>query len=844
MISSPGGGPGPAYVDPQARGRDSALVHDAVDRLPDALLLWRVVRDDAGGACDFTAAYINDAGCALLERTVDQVIDRRLPELFPGALAAALGQRFHQVLRTGQPFDQEVRTVEHGRDGPVLLDAMEVRVTVAGEVVALTWRDVTDREQLDAEHARIAAIVEGSDDAIVGQTVGGTITSWNSGAQRIYGYAEDEVLGQPILMLAPPDRADEIADTLIRIAQGERVDQVDTERVRKDGTAIALSVTTSPILDDDGKVIGAADIARDITARKAAEAALRASEARFHAAFDDSPIGMALVTCHHGVTSDELLLLKANRTLCYLLGAARSALESRPFEHWLHDEDRAGALRALAKVRNGQLRNVEFEARLVRGGEVLWTTLACSRISETVGGEALCVLHIQDITTRKLAEAQLTQRALHDTLTGLPNRLLLLDRLEAALARARRADRTVAVLFIDLDNFKVVNDSLGHECGDRLLVDIARRLHQVLRESDTPARLGGDEFVVLCEDVEHGEVLTIARRVSAAIAEPYAVDGHTLHVTSSVGIAVTGPGRQSGSHRIRAEHLVRDADLAMYQAKRNGKNRYELFDDALRARAVKRMETEVQLRTGIEAGQLRVHYQPMICLDSGRISGFEALVRWQHHDRGLPRPEEFLSVAEDSELIVPLGAQVLELACRQLAEWHRTVDPTLTMAVNLSLRQLYRSDFPSVLSRVLTATNLPPDQLHLEITETVLMDATSSTMRQIGALEEHGVQLAIDDFGTGYSSLLYLKRLPVRMVKIDRSFVGGVTQDAEDRAIVEAIIQLAGALDLRVVAEGVERADQLQVLRDLGCEQAQGHFLAEAADVDAANALLRMTPRW
>jgi len=843
MSNSPGGGPRQAHEQPTALA-GSALVHDAVDRLPDALLLWRVARDDAGAALEFTAAYVNDAACELLGRDSDDVVGRRLDELFPNALAGAIKQRFLDVVRTGVPFEEEVRTVEHGREGPVVIEAMDLRVTAAGEVVALTWRNVTDREQLDAEHSRLAAIVQGSDDAIVGQTVGGTITSWNRGAQLIYGYAEEEVLGQPILILVPPERADEIADTLILIAQGQRVDQVDTERIRKDGTPVPVSVTTSPILDDDGKVIGAADIARDITARKAAEAALSESEARFHAAFDDSPIGMALVTGHDEDIRAGLTLLKANRALCYLLGADRAAIEGRPFALWLHDEDRPGALQALEKVRNGQLRNVEFEARLVRTGEVRWTTLACSRISGSPGSEALCVLHVQDITTRKLAEAQLTLRALHDTLTGLPNRLLLLDRLEAALARAHRADRAVAVLFIDLDNFKVVNDSLGHECGDRLLVDIARRLHQVLRDSDTPARLGGDEFVVLCEDVEQGEVLTIARRLGAAIAEPYAVEGHTLHVTSSVGIAVTGPAPERGSYRIRAEHLVRDADLAMYQAKRNGKNRYELFDDALRARAVKRMETEVQLRTGIAAGQLRVHYQPMVSLDTGRISGFEALVRWQHDDRGLLRPEEFLSVAEDSDLIVPLGAQVLELACEQLAEWHRTVDPTLTMAVNLSLRQLYRSDFPAVLSRVLYRTQLPPDLLHLEITETVLMDATSSTMRQISALEDHGVQLAIDDFGTGYSSLLYLKRLPVRVVKIDRSFVDGVTRDPEDRAIVEAIIRLAGALDLRVVAEGVERADQLRLLRDLGCEQAQGHFLAAAADATAADALLRVTPRW
>jgi diguanylate cyclase (GGDEF)-like protein/PAS domain S-box-containing protein len=821
--------------------RESELVRAAVDALPDSLVLWQPVRDDAGGVGDFSVAYVNDAACRLLGRPRDETIGRVVAELLPNSHRRGLGGRLRDVLLTGRAVEDEVRLDEPDAAG-VFVEAIDVRRTSAGDVVAVTWRSVPDRGGGDTDRARLAAIVRCSDDAIVGQTAGGTITSWNRGAELLYGYDADEVLGQPILILVPPERADEIADMLIAIAHGERVDQVEAERVRKDGSHVSVSVTTSPILDEAGRVIGAADIARDITARKLAEAALSESEARFHAAFDDSPLGMALVTAPAEGAADGILL-KVNRTLCYLLGVDRSAIEGGPIASWLHDEDRDGTLRALAKVRTGQLRHVELEARLVRAGEVRWTTIACSRIGPGRDADALCVLHVQDITTRKQAEAQLTQRALHDTLTGLANRLLLLDRLEAALARSHRTDRAVAVLFIDLDNFKVVNDSLGHECGDRLLIDIARRLHQVLRESDTPARLGGDEFLVLCDDIEHSEVLTIARRISAAIAEPYDVAGHTLHVTASVGIAVTS-GRQRGSNRIQAEHLVRDADLAMYQAKRGGKNRYEVFDDALRARAVARMETEIELRTAIETGQLRVHYQPIVSLGTGRICGFEALVRWQHDERGLLTPADFLSVAEDSELIVPLGAYVLEQACLQLGRWHREVDATLTMAVNLSLRQLYRSDFASVLSGALQRTGVPPELLHLEITETVLMDATSSTMRQISALEAHGVRLAIDDFGTGYSSLLYLKRLPVREVKIDRSFVDGVTTDVEDRAIVEAIIRLAGALDLRVVAEGVENAEQLRVLRDLGCEQAQGHYLAAASGAEDASALLHRVPAW
>ena len=411
-------------------------------------------------------------------------------------------------------------------------------------------------------------------------------------------------------------------------------------------------------------------------------------------------------------------------------------------------------------------------------------------------------------------------RATHDPLTGLPNRSLVLDRLNQALARSDRHGKEVAVLFVDLDRFKVVNDSMGHSIGDEVLIRVADRLKHCTRTAETVGRLSGDEFVVICEQIEADEVLEIAERISAAIAEPLSLYGRDTVLTSSIGISMANSAT-------RADDLLRDADVAMYRAKERGRSRVEMFDETMRTRMLNRIETEQALRRAIRAGELTLHYQPTYSLGTDPRVGVEALVRWPRPDKmTLVPPDHFIPMAEETGLIIPLGAWVLDTACAQLAQWRATYPGLSDMyvSVNLSGRQFADPDLVPMIADALERAKLPAASLCLEITESVLMDDADTTYETLLELRRLGVQLAIDDFGTGYSSLSYLKRFPVDSVKIDRAFIEGLGVNADDDAIVAGVIGLAHALRLAVVAEGVENDRQLAVLRELGCDVGQGYL--------------------
>jgi diguanylate cyclase (GGDEF)-like protein len=452
---------------------------------------------------------------------------------------------------------------------------------------------------------------------------------------------------------------------------------------------------------------------------------------------------------------------------------------------------------------------------------------------QTVGA----VVTIRDRTEHTL----LTRKALHDQLTGLPNRALLDEHLRQALTRLeRRPDRMVAVFFLDLDRFKVINDSLGHAAGDLLLTEVARRLQEVMRTQDTVARFGGDEFVVLCEDfVDERDVVRISERLVRALTTPITIGETELTVTTSIGVAMTADAQAS------PDSLVRDADAAMYRAKELGRNRYELFDDALRVRAVERLRVESELRRALTAGELVVHYQPKVNLGDGRLVGVEALVRWEHPERGLVPPMEFIPVAEETGLIGPLGAWVLEEACATAQRW-RMDHPELrgmVLAVNLSSRQLTQSDLVPTVERILESSGFPASLLCLEITESVLMNDAEDTTRVLTDLKRLGVRLAVDDFGTGYSSLSYLTRFPIDVLKVDRSFVANLSEQADSWSIVAAVIGLSRSLGLSTVAEGVEDEAQASILRSLGCELAQGYHYARPQPAEDVEALLLAPPR-
>ena len=430
---------------------------------------------------------------------------------------------------------------------------------------------------------------------------------------------------------------------------------------------------------------------------------------------------------------------------------------------------------------------------------------------------------------RKRAEVELAHQAMHDALTGLPNRALFYDRLGQALNRVGRHSDAVAVLFLDLDRFKLVNDSLGHGAGDRLLVAVAERLSRMLRAGDTAARFGGDEFVILCEDVSgERQAMAIAERIAAELDAPFTIDSDEVFVRTSVGIALA---IEAGA---RPEALIRDADAAMYRAKERGGGMYEVFDDQMRERAVRRMATENALHRALDRGEFVMHYQPIVHMATGALSGVEALARWQHPERGLVMPGEFIEAAEETGLIITLGAWAFDAACRQSAAWARTPregGPVL-MSVNLSARQCSHPDLVASFGSILDHTGADPASLCLEITETALMEDVEASTATLSALKQLGLALALDDFGTGYSSLRALQHFPVDVVKIDRSFIAPIERDPQEAAIVAAVISLSHALGLRTVAEGIETVAQVDRLRALGCDLAQGYYFARPSPPD------------
>jgi diguanylate cyclase (GGDEF)-like protein/PAS domain S-box-containing protein len=442
---------------------------------------------------------------------------------------------------------------------------------------------------------------------------------------------------------------------------------------------------------------------------------------------------------------------------------------------------------------------------------------------------------IRDVTERKLAADALAHQARHDPLTGLPNRTLFLDRLEHGLARSRRSGTKLAVLFLDLDDFKIINDTLGHDAGDLLLVALTPRLLAALRPGDTVARFGGDEFVVLCDDLDsEADAVQIAERVAEACRRPITVGSHEHMVTVSVGVVIA----QAGDGTPNA--LLRDADAAMYRAKARGTGRVEVFDEGMRARLTERIAIESELRLALRRHELRLFYQPVISLARGEIVGVEALLRWQHPERGLLEPADFIHVAETSGLIVPIGEWVIAEACRQAAAWREACPDCapVRMSVNLSPRQIARSDVAGAVARILEDTGFDPSMLDLEITETILLEEEDASARALRSLKAVGVRLVLDDFGTGYSSLSYLKRHTIDALKIDQSFVAGLGRESGDGAIVKAVLSMASALDVGVTAEGVETADQLARLRTSGCAYAQGYLFSPPVPAEEMPALL------
>jgi diguanylate cyclase (GGDEF)-like protein/PAS domain S-box-containing protein len=559
--------------------------------------------------------------------------------------------------------------------------------------------------------------------------------------------------------------------------------------------------------------------------------ALQESEEHFRNAFDYAAIGMALV-------SPEGRWLQVNHSLCGIVGYTEEELLSTDFQTITHPHDLETITVQIRKLLDGKLQNYQMEQRYFhKSGHAVWVLLSISLVRDAQEDKSgHLIFQIQDITDRKRAEERLLHDAFHDALTGLPNRALFMDHLRLAVDRTkRRQARQFAVLFLDLDRFKVVNDSLGHMVGDQLLIGIARRLEKSLRPGDSVARLGGDEFTVLLEDISDvSEATAVAERLQKELSRPFNLGGHEVFTTVSIGIAPSTIGYD------RPENFLRDADTAMYCAKTLGKARHEVFDKNMHARAMNQLQLETDLRRALEREEFFIHYQPIVSLETGRIVSFEALVRWQHPERGIIPPSKFIPVAEETGLIVPLGGWVLRESCRQMREWQmlHPTNPLLSISVNLSGKQFAQPDLIDQIKQALKETGLAPSSLKLEITESVVMENIETATEMLKQLRALGVELSIDDFGTGYSSLSYLHRFPIDTLKIDRSFVTQMSDNNENTEIVRTIIMLARNLDMNVVAEGVETEPQLAQLMTLGCQCAQGYLFSKPTDTAAVTQLL------
>jgi len=815
-----------------------AIVTDITQRRKDeeVLRLTQFLLDRAGDGAfwadpDGRFFYVNQAACAMMGYRCDEMLSLRVTDILCPEQASEFQELSRRVREEGPLTFEAVHVRKSGERFPaeVSLSYLEYQ---GREYYCAFARDVTERTRAEAalreSEERYHSLFEGVPLGLYRTTPDGRMLDANSALVRILGYPSLKALLETNvadIYFDPEDRR-----RWQRTIMGAISPQSFEARVRRfDASVIWVRFSVRAFRVEGGEILRYEGALEEVTDRRHAEEALRASEERFRSLVQNA--------------SDLISILDPDGIVRYESPSHKRFLGISPEDHagrnvrdLVHPDDREVVDEALRKLISQPEEVVTFEYRL-RHLDGSWRVLE-STASNLLGQPAVSgiVLNSRDITDRKQAEEKLLHDALHDELTGLPNRALFMDRLRQSMERSRREpERLAVVLFLDLDRFKIVNDSLGHLVGDELLIQIADSLAAVLRPADTIARVGGDEFAILLEggrDVS--DAVRVADRIHERLSEPINLGGHEVFITASIGIAVHTPEYE------RPEDLLRDADTAMYRAKASGRACHVVFNRVMHRFVMARLQLETDLRRAVDRGQLRIHYQPFIDLASGDVAGFEALLRWHHPRRGLLPPDEFLSVAEETGLIVPMGRYVLAEGCRQIRELQRKHPEmaSLKLSVNLSNKQFFQADLFEQILEALAVSGLEPSCLGLEITEGVIIRHADSAASRFSRLKSMGVQLYLDDFGKGYSSLNYLHRFPMDILKIDRSFTSRIEDAEGNLAIVKAIVTLAHQLGMEVVAEGIQTPEQAAKLRTLGCEYGQGFFFSEPVPADGADALL------
>ena len=769
--------------------------------------------------------FANRAAADIFGQPVAAIVGRPIERLIPGALPGetgtagmpapdSVGQRVG-IHATGREIPLEVSL------GSLVRDGRRFTTVVAKEVGDHRNTDVAERRRIQNALAeseqKLRTVVTNMPVVLFAIDRHGIFTHSEGKGLESLGLAPGEVVGKSVWDFYR--KYPEVLEHVRRALSGDA--HTATNRIGE----ISFETRYAPYFDANGTVEGIIGVASDVTDQRRSTQALHASEARYRTLFERNLAGVFR-------SNLEGRILECNESFARIFGYAspEEALHKPALDFYLRPGDRKAFLTRISDRHT--VSNYEMCARR-RDGTPVWVLENATLVEGPDGTRSLIEGTVIDITERKRAEEQVKHLAFHDALTGLPNRLLLNDRLTIALAQSHRSRQKLAVLYLDLDRFKVINDSLGHTIGDELLRRVAERLRACVREGDTVARLGGDEFVILISRISSDrDADTVAQKILAAIRLPFGVEQRDFFLTTSLGISLYP------NDGIDAETLLQNADTAMYRAKEHGRDNYQLYAPAMNARAAERLTLENRLRQALQNDELVLHYQPIVDLRNGRVHGAEALVRWRHPERGLLAPVEFISLAEVSGLISPIGRWVLETACAQAKEWQLLGNPRFTMSVNLSPRQFLQTDLVSQVAAALASSGLDAESLDLEITESNVMENAEVTVNTLWELRRLGVGISMDDFGTGYSSLNYLKRFPIDRVKLDQSFVRDVVTNPEDAAIVRAVISMAHTLRLVVAAEGVENDDQLAFLRQHRCDEMQGFLFSPPVAADDFQKLL------